>query len=97
MVSRVLVIKLGALGDFIQACGPFQAIRRYHTNAHITLLTTSRFSSLARNSGWFDEVWIDDQGLTVSTIYRHRIARVGIFVSFHGNKPGLAGRRYHGL
>ena len=61
MVSRVLVIKLGALGDFIQACGPFQAIRRYHTNAHIALLTTSRFSSLARNSGWFDEVWIDDQ------------------------------------
>jgi len=61
MVSRVLVIKLGALGDFIQACGPFQAIRRYHTNAPITLLTTSRFSSLARNSGWVDEVWVDDQ------------------------------------
>lgn len=61
MISKVLVIKLGALGDFIQACGPFQAIRRYHANAHITLLTTARFLSLARKSGWFDEVWLDAQ------------------------------------
>ena len=61
MVAKILVIKLGALGDFIQSCGPFQAIRNYHGDAHITLLTTARFTSLARTSGWFDEVWVDDR------------------------------------
>ena len=27
---RILVVKLGALGDFIQALGPMRAIRDYH-------------------------------------------------------------------
>ena len=36
---RMLVIKLGALGDVVQAAGPFAAIRREHADTHITLLT----------------------------------------------------------
>ena len=61
MLTKILVIKHGALGDFVQACGPFQAIRNYHEDAHITLLTTARFTSLARSSGWFNEIWVDDR------------------------------------
>lgn len=61
MSERILVIKLGALGDFILAFGPFQAIRRHHPDAVITLLTTAPFQSLARASGWFDEIWVDDR------------------------------------
>ena len=34
---RILVIKLGALGDFVQALGPFAAIRRHHAGDRITL------------------------------------------------------------
>ncbi|MBT4888118.1 MAG: ADP-heptose--LPS heptosyltransferase, partial [Rhodospirillales bacterium] len=34
--ERILVIKLGALGDMIQALGPMAAIRKHHPNAHIT-------------------------------------------------------------
>ena len=56
-VKKVLVIKLGALGDFIQATGPFAALRRHHGCAQITLLTTPPFAKLASASGWFDEVW----------------------------------------
>lgn len=59
--ERILVIKLGALGDFIQALGPFQAIRRHHPSAHITLLTTPGFSALGRASGWFNEIWTDSR------------------------------------
>jgi len=59
--ERILVIKLGALGDFILAFAPFQAIRRHHPNATITLLTTAPYEALARASGWFDEVWVDDR------------------------------------
>jgi ADP-heptose:LPS heptosyltransferase len=57
--KRILVIKLGALGDFIQALGPMKAIRNAHPEAHIVLLTTRPFESLGRNCGYFDEVWTD--------------------------------------
>ncbi|MBP5858730.1 glycosyltransferase family 9 protein [Marivibrio halodurans] len=56
-VTRVLVIKLGALGDFVQALGPMQAIRRHHPAARLTLLTTPPFEALGRRCGWFDDVW----------------------------------------
>lgn len=58
---RLLVIKLGALGDFVQACGPFAAIRAHHADADITLLTTRPFAEFAAASPYFDHVWIDDK------------------------------------
>jgi ADP-heptose:LPS heptosyltransferase len=57
--SRVLVIKLAALGDFVQALGPFAAIRRHHAAAKVTLLTTQPFVELADAGDWFDDIWID--------------------------------------
>ncbi|MDB5379123.1 MAG: ADP-heptose:LPS heptosyltransferase [Rubritepida sp.] len=59
MTQRILVIKLAALGDFVQAFGPFAAIRRHHPDAEITLLTTRLFATLAADSPWFDRVWSD--------------------------------------
>jgi ADP-heptose:LPS heptosyltransferase len=53
---RILVIKLGALGDFVQAIGPMRAIRNFHGDAHITLLTTPPFESLGRDCGLFDDI-----------------------------------------
>ncbi len=57
--SRILVIKLGALGDFVQALGPFRAIRDHHPKSHITLLTTAAFIPLAEACGCFDSLWTD--------------------------------------
>jgi ADP-heptose:LPS heptosyltransferase len=57
--KRILVIKLSALGDFIQALGPMAAIRRHHQGDHVTLLTTAPFGRLAEQSGYFDRVEID--------------------------------------
>ena len=57
MTPRILAIKLGALGDFAQAFGPFAAIRAHHPGAEITLLTTQPFVPLARQAPWFDRVW----------------------------------------
>ncbi|MCF8496123.1 MAG: glycosyltransferase family 9 protein [Alphaproteobacteria bacterium] len=57
--SKILVIKLGALGDFIQALGPIKAIRAHHPRAHITLLTTPPFVDLAVQSPYFDAVRVD--------------------------------------
>lgn len=60
-ISRVLVIKLGALGDFVLALGAFAAIRAAHARAHVTLLTTAPYVELARASGCFDAVWTDQR------------------------------------
>src|SRR5215469_3860 len=58
-VHESLIIKLGALGDFIQALGPMPDIRRHHARDRITLLTTPRYSDLAAETGLFDEILID--------------------------------------
>ena len=57
--KRILVIKLGALGDMIIALGPFKAIREKHPDAHITLMTTSAYAEIGRRCGLFDEILID--------------------------------------
>jgi ADP-heptose:LPS heptosyltransferase len=57
--QRILVIKFSALGDFVQAMGPFAAIRAHHADARITLLTTKPFVELAEPSPYFDEIWVD--------------------------------------
>jgi len=59
--DRILFIKLGALGDFVQAMGPAAAIRAHHAGAEITLLTGPPLAQLARASPYFDRVWIDER------------------------------------
>lgn len=58
---RVLIIKHGALGDFVLAIGPFSAIRRHHADAELVLLTSAPYAALARASPYFDEVWVDER------------------------------------
>ena len=64
MVSKkknILIIKHGALGDFILSFGPFKSIKNYHSNDHIVLLTTSMYEEFAKESNYFDEIIIDDR------------------------------------
>lgn len=58
---RILVIKLGALGDFILSYRAMTAIRAHHRDAHLTLLTIPSLEELARATGLFDEIWLDDR------------------------------------
>ena len=57
--QRILVIRLGAFGDFVLSFGPFAAIRAAHPAAEITLLTTEPFAALARRAPWFDRIEVD--------------------------------------
>ncbi len=54
--QSILVIKLGAFGDFCLALGRFERIRRHHPDAHITLMTTAPFKDMALKSPYFDDV-----------------------------------------
>ncbi|MDB5407298.1 MAG: lipopolysaccharide heptosyltransferase family protein [Rhodospirillales bacterium] len=75
--ERILVIKLGALGDFVQAMAPAAAIRAHHPDAEIVLLTGAAFADLARRAPYFDEVWIDERPRLVAPAQllalRHRL------------------------
>src|SRR6187402_2934281 len=51
---RILVIRLSALGDFIQGLGPIAAIRRHHAGDHLSLLTTRPLAGFAEEFGYFD-------------------------------------------
>ncbi|MGH7059962.1 MAG: glycosyltransferase family 9 protein, partial [Stellaceae bacterium] len=57
----ILVIRLSAFGDFVQALGPFAAIRRHHCGDRIVLLTTQPFAGFAAELGYFDEIIVDER------------------------------------
>lgn len=72
---RILVIKLGALGDFVLAAGAFAAIRAAHPADEIILLTTPPFAELAAESGYFDTIWADGRPRSLDLPGRWRLAR----------------------
>lgn len=57
--EHILVIKLGALGDFLLSLGAQQAIKKHHPDARLTLLTTRPFVDIAQRSGVYDEILVD--------------------------------------
>ncbi|MFZ4121052.1 MAG: glycosyltransferase family 9 protein [Caulobacterales bacterium] len=77
--KSVLVIKLGALGDFIQALAPARLIRQRHLGARITLLTTEVFKDFAEKCPYFDVVEADgrprEAAATAQLLARIRAAK----------------------
>lgn len=59
MKQRILVIKLGALGDLVLCSGAFAAIRAKHPDAEIALLTGPAFAAFGLQMPWFDKVLLD--------------------------------------
>jgi ADP-heptose:LPS heptosyltransferase len=78
-IKKVLVIKLGALGDFVLALAAMKKIREAHPRAKITLLTTPPFEALAKLSPYFNSVETDgrpsDFGDLTAMLRRVRQAR----------------------
>jgi ADP-heptose:LPS heptosyltransferase len=59
--ARILIIKLGALGNVVLAMNAFAAIRAFHATARISLLTTAPYADWLRQAPWFDEVLVDSR------------------------------------
>jgi len=51
--EEILVIRHGALGDFVLSIGLMQAIRERHPQARLTLLTQAWLVPLAKAMGCF--------------------------------------------
>ena len=58
-MTRILIIRHGALGDIILSFPAFAAIRAAHPAAIISLLTTAPFAAFLKASPWFDHILTD--------------------------------------
>jgi len=79
------VIKHGALGDWILSTGVFRAIREKHAQDTVILLTQNNFHTLAQETGWFDEIWIDNRKnifLTIAVLLKIKKAKFNIVYDF---------------
>jgi len=61
--ERILIIRLGALGDMILSTGCFKAIREHHPHAHITLMTAPIFAKLMQDCPYVDTIKVDAKPL----------------------------------
>ena len=58
-MAAILVIKLGALGDLVQADGALRDIRENHREDCLAVMTTSPYQRYMERCPWIDEVFID--------------------------------------
>ncbi|MBT3238786.1 MAG: glycosyltransferase family 9 protein [Rhodospirillaceae bacterium] len=97
--DAILVIKLGALGDFVQALGPMAAIRQHHDNAPVTCLTTAPYVDFARSTGFFDDVWEDTRPGRFNIIgwlaLRRRLRSAGFKRVYDLQTSGRSGRYFN--
>lgn len=70
MAETILVIKHGALGDFVMASGRMRTIRARHPAAHIALVTEAFLVGFARSLGLFDEFIEDSRGYRFGVWWR---------------------------
>ena len=68
--EKILVIKHGALGDFVNSMGKMRAIRERHPDAYIALVTQKFLTGLAEKTKWFDEIIVDNRGYSFSSWWR---------------------------
>ena len=54
--KRILIIKLGALGDVMMAEGIMRCIRQHYASAHITLITEPLYAHFMKTAPHFDEL-----------------------------------------
>ncbi|HEX5790457.1 MAG TPA: glycosyltransferase family 9 protein [Luteolibacter sp.] len=53
---KILVIKLGALGDILRSLPAMHAVRKHYPDAQIDLLTRESFTGFCRTIPWFNRV-----------------------------------------
>ncbi len=68
--EKILVIKHGALGDFLFASGSLRGVRARHPNARIALITEAFLKGFAESMGIFDEVVVDSRGYDMKVWWR---------------------------
>lgn len=74
-MERILVIKHGALGDFVLQIGSMMALKEKHPEAHFSLLTSSPYVQMAKQMGMFSEIIVDNRRSPVFLLENIRVLR----------------------
>ncbi len=61
MVHKVLVLRSSPIKYFVQSIPALAAIRKFHENDEVSVLTTKNLVRFCKKSGFFDKVWLDSQ------------------------------------
>ena len=86
--DKILIIKLGALGDIILSLEGFDAIRAKHPDSHLTVLTRPQFAPFLAKMPWFDEVLCDPMP---------KFYQIGSLLSFRAMLRGRGFQRVYDL
>ena len=74
-MSNILIIKLGSLGDIVQASGAIQDISESHKDDHIHLLTTKPYFELFKKNIFIHNVILDRRLSRFNLIYLYLLMR----------------------
>ncbi len=74
-MKKILIIKLGALGDFMIAIGFMRSIQAKHPDAEFTLMTGKPFVSIAKQMNMFSHYIIDDRQSWFNIPYMARLIK----------------------
>jgi len=98
-MKPVLIIKLGALGDFVLALAAMKRIRLAHHEAKITLLTTPPYEALAKASGLVDIIETDGRpkGWRETLALIRRLRREGYGRVYDLQTSSRSSRYFYGL
>lgn len=81
--SRILIVRLSALGDVVHALPLLDALRRAHPGAHIGWLVEDRAASLLVGHPQIDRVWVAPRSEASRLLRRGRLlAAAGVLLRF---------------
>lgn len=61
MAQKILIIRSKPIKYFVQSIAAFAAIRKFHQDDEISILTDKSLVRFCKKSGFFDKVWLDSQ------------------------------------
>ena len=74
-MSNILIIKLGSLGDLIQANGAIEDIKKSNSKSHVVLLTSSLYFDLMSKCPYVDEVLVDRRLPRWNLLYLYKLRK----------------------
>lgn len=93
-MQKILIIKHGALGDFVLEIGAMFDIRRRHPEAELHLLTSSLFIKMAQKMGIFADIVVDNRTSHLPLGILRGIARAEYDVIYDLQCCGRTRKRY---
>lgn len=74
-MAAILVIKLSALGDLVQADGALRDIREHHPEDHLTVMTTPPYREYMERCPWVDDVFVDPRASRFNVMQMVKLCR----------------------